>query len=69
MNECDDNGTCSLAGASHYEWMFGLLTQQPAVVPAVVEEQLLIRVDLRRGTEEQLPVGRVGHQVLLLVGP
>lgn len=49
--------------------MFGLLTQQPAVVPAVVEEQLLIRVDLCRGTEEQLPVGRVGHQVLLLVGP
>lgn len=58
-----------MARRLHYEWMFGLLTQQPAVVPAVIEEQLLIRVDLCRGTEEQLPVGRVGHKVLLLVGP
>lgn len=45
------------------------LTQQPTVVPAVVKEQLLIWVNLCSGTEEQLPIGRVGNKVLLLEGP
>lgn len=45
------------------------LTHQPAVISAIVEEQLLVRVDLCCGTEEQFPVGRVCHQVLLLTGP
>lgn len=45
------------------------LTHQPAVVSAVVEEQLLVRVDLCGSTEEQFPVSRVCHQVLLLTGP
>lgn len=49
--------------------MFRVLTQQPAVVPAVVEEQLLIWVDLCSRTEEQFPIGGVGYQVLFLMGP
>lgn len=44
-------------------------THQPAVVSAVVEEQLLVRVDLCGCTKEQFTVGRVRHQVLLLTGP
>ncbi len=50
-------------------YMFNHLTHQPAVVSAVVEEQLLVRVDLCSCTEEQFTVGRVRHQVLLLAGP
>lgn len=37
------------------------LTHHPAVVSAVVEEQLLVRVDLCGCTEEQFTVGRVCH--------
>lgn len=45
------------------------LTHQPAVVSAVVEEQLLVQVDLCGGAEEQLPIGGVRHQVLLFTTP
>lgn len=44
-------------------------THQPAVVSAVVEEQLLVRVDLCGCTEEQFTIGRIGHQILLFTGP
>lgn len=44
-------------------------THQPAVVPAVVEEQLLVQVDFCGCTEEQFTIGSVRHQVLLLTGP
>ena len=45
------------------------LTHQPAVVSAVVEEQLLVWVDLCGCTEEQFTIGGVRHQVLLVTGP
>lgn len=59
------------------QWITGIitfkiicqLTHQPAVVSAVVEEQLLVRVDLCGCAEEQFTVGRVSHQVLLLTAP
>lgn len=48
--------------------IIGHLTHKPAVVPAVIKEQLLVRVNLCGCTEEQFTIGRVRHQVLLFTG-
>lgn len=45
------------------------LTHHPAVVSAIIKEQLLVWVDLCGCTEEQFTIGRVRHQVLLLTSP
>ena len=42
-------------------FIISFLTHQPAVISAVIEEQLLVRVDLCGGTEEEFPIGRVSH--------
>lgn len=38
-----------------------VLTNQPAVVPAEVEEQLLFWMDFCGSAEEKFPIGWVGH--------
>lgn len=44
-------------------------THQSAVVSAVIEEQLLVRVDLSGCAEEEFTVSRVRHQILLFMCP
>lgn len=66
-----DNQWISSASLKYHDYtcvIIGQLTHQPAVVSAVIEEQLLVRVDLCGCTEEQFTVGRVRHQVRFLTG-